>query len=74
MALDQDVAKRRTVVKSNPNLSAKELCKMFDHCQIPVPRAWKDAGIEWWAKAYHLGRFKVRIHDLVSKDRTRVDE
>lgn len=28
--------KRRAVVTSNPNLSAKELCEMFDNVRIPV--------------------------------------
>ena len=71
MALGEDTAKRRAIVKSNPTLSVKELCVMFDHRKIPVPRPWKDAGIEWWTKAYHERRFRGRVHSLVSKDRTR---
>lgn len=74
MALDEGIAKRRAVVKSNPNLSAKELCEMFDHHRIAVPKQWKDADIEWWTKAYHQSRFRGRVRNLISKDRTRVNE
>ena len=68
--MDEEVAKRRAIVRSNPNLSARELCELFDHRQVPVPRRWKDAGIEWWTKAYHQSRFRGRVQDLMSKDRT----
>jgi len=74
MGSGEDIAERRAVVKSNPRLSAKELCEIFDHRQIPVPKRWKDAGIEWWSKAYHQSRFRGRVHDLISKDRTRVNK
>ena len=73
MAFGEDTAKRRAIVKSNPNLSAKELCEMFDHHRIPVLRRWKDAGIEWWMQAYRQRRFIGRVHGLVSKDRIRVN-
>jgi hypothetical protein len=69
MALDEDVAQRRAIVNSNPNLSAKELCEIFDHHRIAVPKAWKDANIDWWTKAYRQSRFRVRVHNLVSRDR-----
>ena len=46
MVLDEDVAKRRAIVNSNPNLSAKELCAILDHHRIAVPKEWKDADIE----------------------------
>jgi hypothetical protein len=29
---------------------------------------WKDAGFEWWTKAYH-SRFRGRVHNLISRDR-----
>ncbi len=74
MALDENIAKRRAIVKSNPNLSVKELCEIFDQRQISVPRGWKAAGIEWWTKAYHRGRYRGRVWNLVSKDRARDDE
>ena len=74
IAFDKNIAKRRAIVKSNPNLSVKELCKMFDQRQIPVRRRWKTAGIEWWTRAYHQGRFRGWVNKLVSKDRTRDNE
>ena len=69
--MDEEVAKRRAIVKSNPNLSARELCALFDHRQVRVPRRWKDAEIEWWTKAYQQSRFRGRVQGLISKDRTR---
>ena len=71
MALDEGIANRRAIVDSNPNLSAKELCEIFDHHRIPVPKRWREADIYWWAKAYQQSRFRVRVHDLISKDRIR---
>ena len=69
--MDEEVAKRRAIVRSDPNLSARELCELFDHRQVPVPRRWKSAGIEWWTKAYQQRRFRGRVQALISKDRTR---
>lgn len=43
---------------------------MFDQSRVPVPGHWEDAGIEWWAKAYHQSRFRGRVHTLISNDRT----
>jgi hypothetical protein len=65
----EEVANRKGIVRSNPNLSAKELCDLLDVYQVPVPKQWKDAGIEWWMKAYQ-SRFKGRVQNLISKDRT----
>jgi hypothetical protein len=67
--MDEEVAKRRAIVRSNPNLGARELCELFDHRHAPVPRRWKDAGIEWWTKAYQ-SRFRGRVQNLISRDRT----
>jgi hypothetical protein len=68
--MDEEVAKRRAIVKSNPNLSARELCELLDHSQVPVPRQWQDAEIEWWTKVYK-SRFRGRLQGLISRDRTR---
>ena len=67
--MDEEVAKRRAIIRSNPNLSARELCELFDHRRVPVPSGWKDAGIEWWTKAYQ-SRFRGRVYNLISRDRT----
>jgi hypothetical protein len=74
MVLDEDVAKRRAIVNSHPTQSAKELCAIFDRHRIAVPKGWKDADIEWWTKAYCQSRFRGRVHDLISRDRTKVKE
>jgi hypothetical protein len=66
--MDAEVAKRRAIIRSNPNLSARELCELFDRRSVPVPKQWKDAGIEWWTKAYH-SRFRGRVHNLISRNR-----
>ncbi|SPE32001.1 hypothetical protein SBA2_650007 [Acidobacteriia bacterium SbA2] len=66
--MDEQVAKRRAIVRSNPNLNARELCELFDHRQVPVPTGWKDADFEWWTKAYQ-SRFRGRVRAIISKDR-----
>ena len=33
---DDEVAKRRALVRSNPNLSAKEMCELFDRKNVQV--------------------------------------
>jgi len=68
--MDEEVAKRRAIVRSNPNLSSRELCELFDHRRVPVPTRWKDADIEWWMKAYQ-SRFRGRVRVIISKDRAR---
>jgi hypothetical protein len=68
--MDEEVAKRRAIVRSSPNLSNRQLCELFDHRRVSVPRRWKDAGIEWWTKAYQ-SRFRGRAQALISKDRAR---
>ena len=67
----EEIVKRRAIIRANPSLSTKELCEMLDHRQIPVPRRWKDADISWWTKAYRQSRFRGRVHNVISKDRTR---
>ncbi len=74
MAFGKDTAERRAIVKENRNLSVRKLYEVFDQRKIPAPKPWKDAGIEWWTKAYHQRRFRSRVFSIVSKDRTRVDE
>ena len=69
--MDEGAAKRRAILSSNPKLSSDELCELFDHRQVPVPTRWKDAGIEWWTKAFHHRRFRSRVQNVISHDRTR---
>ena len=71
MTVNEGIAKRRAIIRSNPNLSARELCELFDHRQVPVPGRWEDGGIQWWTKAYHRRRFRSLVRRLILKDRTR---
>jgi len=71
MSLVDVTTKRRAIVTSNQHLSAKELCAIFDSREIPVPRRWNDAGVEWWTKAYQQIRFRGRVQTLIAKDRAR---
>ena len=68
-AVDEEVAKRRAVVASNPGMSAKDLCDLFDRRQVTLPTRWKDAGIESWTKAYRLKEYRGRVQTMISKDR-----
>lgn len=36
IVMDEEVAKRRAIIRSNPNRSTRELCEPFDHRRVPV--------------------------------------
>lgn len=67
---DPEVAKRRSLVRSNPNTPADELCAILDRKSVRVPFKWQDAGFNEWTKAYKNPEYRSRIDVLVSKDRT----
>jgi hypothetical protein len=67
---DPEVAKRRSLVRSNPNTAAHELCAILDRNGVRVPFKWQDAGFNEWTKAYKNPEYRSRIDVLVSKDRT----
>lgn len=67
--VDPETAKRRALVKSNPDASAKELCEIFDRERVPLPPKWKDGGYTSWTKAYRDPHYRRRTDVLVSKDR-----
>jgi hypothetical protein len=64
-----EVAKRRSLVKSNPNASAGEMCEIFDRVNVPLPRKWQDAGFQKWSRACKDANYRSRIDVLISKDR-----
>jgi hypothetical protein len=66
---DPEVAKRRSLVKSNPDVSAKEMCEIFDRNNVPLPRRWQDAGLSSWVVACRNPNYTRRIRVLISKDR-----
>ena len=66
---DPEVAKRRSIAKSNRYVSASEMCEIFDRERVPLPRRWSDAGFPSWTKAYRNSNYRRRIDTLISKDR-----
>jgi hypothetical protein len=64
-----EVAKRRALVRGNPDLEAREMCQLFDHEYVPLPLKWRGAGFRSWAEAYQGPEIRSRIHVLISKDR-----
>jgi hypothetical protein len=69
--LDEEVAKRRAIVMSNPSMTARELCEIFDRRRVTLPKRWKDAGIDSWTKAYRQKEYRSRVQTLISKDRSK---
>jgi hypothetical protein len=66
---DPEVAKRRTLVKSNRDSTATDLCGIFDQARVPLPWKWQDVGFDSWSKAYRDPNYRERIDVLISKDR-----
>lgn len=67
--VDPEVAKRRALVKSNPNAIASEMCQIFDREKVPLPPKWQEAGFQSWSKAYKMAKYRSRIDVLISKDK-----
>lgn len=61
------VAARRTIVRQNPGVPHKELCKLLDHESIRLPKRWPEEGFRTWTDAWRTRR--RRIHVIFSKDR-----
>jgi hypothetical protein len=66
---DPEVAKRRSLVRANPDISAQEMCEIFDRQHVPLPSKWQAAGFSSWASAYKNSNYRRRISVLISKDR-----
>jgi hypothetical protein len=64
-----EVAKRRSIVKSNSTAKADDMCRIFDREKVPLPSKWQEAGFKSWADAYRRSNYRSRIDVLVSKDR-----
>ena len=64
-----EVAKRRALVKSNPDAVARGMCEIFDRNRVPLPPKWQEAGCPSWSKAYKNHSYRKRIDVLISKDR-----
>jgi hypothetical protein len=66
---DPEVAKRRTLVRSNPKVPAKEMCEIFHREKVPLPEKWQEAGLKSWPQAYADSKYRKRVKVLISKDR-----
>jgi len=65
---DPEVAKRRKLAKSNPDVPAKEICEIFDREKVPIPSKWQGAGLKSWHQAYADSKYRKNVKVLVSKD------
>jgi len=61
-----DVAKRRAIVKLNPEVPVQGLCRLFDHDRVPLPKAWL---VPSWERAYKNSNYRKRIQVIVSHDK-----
>jgi len=66
---DPEVAKRRALVKANPDASACDMCEIWDRASVPLRSKWQAAGFRSWADAYLNPQYRTRIDTLISKDR-----
>jgi hypothetical protein len=66
---DPEVAKRRALVRSNPNVPAHEMCEVLDTYGVALPRRYLEAGFRSWRKAYLSKQHRGRIDTLISKDK-----
>jgi hypothetical protein len=64
---DPEVAKRRSIARSNRGICASEMSEIFDREKVPFPRRWVDAGFPSWTKAYRNHTYRGRIDTLISK-------
>ena len=62
-----DVAKRRAIVKNNPNMEGLGLCALFEAEKIPLPKQMQEA--ETWTKAWRTPALKHALESLISRDR-----
>ena len=65
--IDEEVARRRAIVKQHPETPADRLCRIFDERRVPLPKGWP---FEKWGQAYNKDpKYRQRIHVIISRDR-----
>ena len=65
-----DILKRRQLVLKNPRFSARQYCKVFDECRIPLPSPWEEElGVSTWVEAYKTKKGRPRIQRIISEDK-----
>ncbi len=69
-----DVAARRTeirnMMRSDPRISTRDICKRLDYRGIPVPDSWTIEGKVTWQET--LLKYPNKVHKLISVDRARI--
>jgi hypothetical protein len=69
---DPEVAKRRSLVKSNPDVSAEEMCEIFDRQHVPLTiEIGGIGGFRTWPEAYRHPHYRTRIQVLITKEARR---
>ena len=66
---DPEVAKRRALIKANPDVPAREMCEIFDREKVPLPLKWQAARIQSWSNAYKDTNYRRRIQVIITKDK-----
>ena len=69
---DPDIARRRMLIKANPNASITEVCEILDRQRVPLPYTWPGAGFTSWSEAVRNLRYRARIKLLISRDAIRL--
>jgi len=69
-ALDShpDIAKRRAIVRQNPEARSQGLCQLFDYHNVPPPSGWVETT---WTQAHRNAKRRKQIQVIISKDKKR---
>jgi hypothetical protein len=61
--------RRRKLVEQNSELTAREICDLFDRQQVPLPKRYYAAGFRRWSLAYKNPKYRGNIDKLIADDR-----
>jgi hypothetical protein len=66
---NENIIRRRAIVRQNPLVQGEGLCELWDNSSPPIvlPRRMKEAGS--WHKAYRSPEYRHAVESLISKDR-----
>jgi transposase len=68
---DPVVAKRRSLINANPDVSAEEMCEIFDRQHVPLTIEIAVGGFRTWPEAYRHPHYRKRIQVLITKEARR---
>jgi hypothetical protein len=66
-----EVAKRSSLVESDPDATAHDVCEIFDRERVALPSKWLGAGFSKWGKACRDANYRGRIQTMISKYKKR---